>query len=232
MTVRVMLATEDEHRANLASLCVECGFEIVTAKPDVGLVWGPGWAADVRRFRAATGIDEGFVVLLMSDAADLQAALDAGVQALIHFTEEAFHIPAALNAAARGLPYLSAGMVLEQDEALARLAGGAPGDVDRSRLVAELPPRQFEAAALAASGWSNQEIGDRFFVTPGMVKHILRLAYRRLGVRRRGDLNAFRRALEARWSEGPSSESLAPPSSPARLVASRAPSSALRRTAA
>ena len=66
--------------------------------------------------------------------------------------------------------------------------GGAGDWPGRS---AGLSPREAEVLALIALGLSNQEIGDRAFLSINTVKTYVRMAYRKIGVERRSQAVAW-----------------------------------------
>ncbi|HXF97701.1 MAG TPA: helix-turn-helix transcriptional regulator, partial [Gaiellaceae bacterium] len=67
----------------------------------------------------------------------------------------------------------------------------------------ELSPTEERVAALAASGLTNRQIGERLFLSPKTVEANLARAYRKLGIRSRAELGARMAAREQFLSEQP-----------------------------
>ena len=77
----------------------------------------------------------------------------------------------------------------------------APRFISPTRLLAD---RELETALLAASGMTNQEIGDEMYLSPKTVENVLGRVYRKLSVRSRTELaNLMNESVRGESSRGP-----------------------------
>ncbi|HEV2754074.1 MAG TPA: response regulator transcription factor, partial [Solirubrobacteraceae bacterium] len=114
-------------------------------------------------------------VLLLADAADLrlQAVLDGHVDGMLVTTSSVEQLVGALHQVLAGQVVLPGGWRALRER---RPAERSPD---------ELSARQREILTLVASGYSNEQIALRLFISVNTVKFHLRIAYRTLGVHNR-----------------------------------------------
>ncbi len=114
-------------------------------------------------------------VMLIADATDLhlQAVLDGHVDGILATTSSAQQLVGALHQVLAGQVVLPGGWRTLPERRQAK----RPPD--------ELSARQREILALVASGYSNEQIAARLFISANTVKFHLRTAYRTLGVHNR-----------------------------------------------
>jgi DNA-binding NarL/FixJ family response regulator len=142
--------------------------------------------------RRLLDIDPDARVVVLSgfdDAAVVAGAIQAGAAGYLLKTLPPEELAGKVHAAARGEAVFgreSARLVL--DAVRGRSARGArPGR--------ELSPREIEVLALVSEGLSNQEIGERLFISAQTVKTHLEHAFRKLAVSDRAA--AVRKAMQA-----------------------------------
>jgi DNA-binding CsgD family transcriptional regulator len=171
------------------------------AEQELGLARRFGAARSIGMALSATGLvrggDEGLA--LAEEAVDVLAASPArlehcrGLVRLGSLRRRLGHPKAALEdlLTARDLASrLGAVALVERANDEIRVAGGKPRRVSRTG-VDSLTPAELRVARMAARGMTNREIAEALFVTVKAVEWHLRNTYRRLDIRRRGDLEAF-----------------------------------------
>ncbi|HWX74363.1 MAG TPA: response regulator transcription factor [Solirubrobacteraceae bacterium] len=139
-------------------------------------VYGGSSVAHIKRLRQAAP-DTHIVVLTMDDdPAFARNALDAGASAFVLKDTADTDLPAAIERAARGGEYVSAG-VSARLQALGRTGGGH-----------ELSRRETEVLRLLALGHTSVEIADRLRLSPRTVETHRARIYRKLGLSTRAQI--------------------------------------------
>ena len=195
--IRVVLA--DDHpvvRAGIRNELLAAGIQVIgeatngedalhlaeTLQPDVLVldVEMPGLSGleVTRRLRARQGIPPILVLSAYSHDAYVLGLLEAGATGYVLKDEALETIVMAVQAAARGKPWLS-------PEVAAKVMARALGDGRRSPSV--LTPREYEVLQLMAKGMDNQGIAQNLCLSERTVKYHVCNIYDKLGVSSRAE---------------------------------------------
>jgi DNA-binding NarL/FixJ family response regulator len=129
------------------------------------------------------------VALLTGGAeSELVAACARGVSVLLSIHDNPCALHRGVLSAARGEAYCSPALTSRLVHALQRTASRRHEEVG---VAGRLSDREREVARLAAAGASNEEISERLFITVRTVKAHLTEVFRKLDIKRRGQIHGL-----------------------------------------
>lgn len=145
-----------------------------------------GGLAALRAIRATNTAVRIAVLTASEDHDDVMTALQAGAQGYILKGLDSRTLIDAVREVARGQGYVAPGLAARILADLSRETGPAPGEPGaRTRLLAQLTPREEQVLRLVAAGCSNKEIAHRNAMQEKTVKHHMTRILQKLHVRNR-----------------------------------------------